>query len=207
MNNKGLLIVLSGPSGSGKDTILEALFNMDENVVKSISATTRPPREGESDGKDYFFVSQDDFRKAISNNEMLEYTTYCENFYGTIRAEVNKLLNVGKDVILKIEVDGAMQIKEKCPDSIGIFILPPSMKVLADRLSKRGTETACSLGKRLKRAAEELTFATQYDYIVVNNNINECAKNIHSIICAEKSRTFRRKNIINEVLLQCKNNQ
>lgn len=207
MNNKGLLIVLSGPSGSGKDTILEALFNMDENVVKSISATTRPPREGESDGKDYFFVSQDDFRKAISNNEMLEYTTYCENFYGTIRAEVNNLLNVGKDVILKIEVDGAMQIKEKCPDSIGIFILPPSMKVLADRLSKRGTETACSLEKRLKRAAEELTFATQYDYIVVNNNINECAKNIHSIICAEKSRTFRRKNIINEVLLQCKNNQ
>lgn len=207
MNNKGLLIVLSGPSGSGKDTILEALFNMDENVVKSISATTRPPREGESDGKDYFFVSQDDFRKAISNNEMLEYTTYCENFYGTIRAEVNKLLNVGKDVILKIEVDGAMQIKEKCPDSIGIFILPPSMKVLADRLSKRGTETACSLEKRLKRATEELTFATQYDYIVVNNNINECAKNIHSIICAEKSRTFRRKNIINEVLLQCKNNQ
>ena len=180
---------------------------MDENIVKSISATTRPPREGESDGKDYFFVSQDDFRKAISNNEMLEYTTYCENFYGTIRAEVNKILNVGKDVIFKIEVDGAMQIKEKCPDSIGIFILPPSMKVLADRLSKRGTETACSLEKRLKRATEELTFATQYDYIVVNNNINECAKNIHSIICAEKSRTFRRKNIINEVLLQCKNNQ
>lgn len=207
MNNNGLLIVLSGPSGSGKDTILEALFNMDENIVKSISATTRPPREGESDGKDYFFVSQDDFRKAISNNEMLEYTTYCENFYGTIRAEVNKILNVGKDVIFKIEVDGAMQIKEKCPDSIGIFILPPSMKVLADRLSKRGTETACSLEKRLKRATEELTFATQYDYIVVNNNINECAKNIHSIICAEKSRTFRRKNIINEVLLQCKNNQ
>lgn len=207
MSEKGLLIVLSGPSGSGKDTILEALFKLDENVVKSVSATTRPPRDGEMDGKDYFFVSREDFRKAISTDEMLEYTTYCENYYGTIRAAVDELRSAGKDVILKIEVDGAMQIKEKCPDSIGIFILPPSMKILADRLSRRGTETACSLEKRLRRATEELKFAAQYDYIVVNDDITACAANIHSIIRAEKSRTIRRENIINEVLLQCKNNQ
>ncbi len=206
MSSKGLLIVLSGPSGCGKDTILEALFQTDENIVKSVSATTRQPRASEIDGKDYFFVSKEDFTKAIANNEMLEYTTYCENYYGTKKNAVDELRNDGKDVILKIEVDGAMQIKEKCPDSIGIFILPPSMEILADRLSKRGTETSCSLENRLNRAKEEVQFATNYDYVVVNDDIKMCAQDIYSIIKSEKLRTGRRENIINEVLLQCKNN-
>lgn len=198
-NNKGLLVVLSGPSGSGKDTILERLISLDSSIVKSISATTRPSRAGEIDGKDYFFISEQDFSNAMSDEKLLEYTNYCGNYYGTLKSLVEDLRNNKKDVILKIEVDGAKQIKEKCPDSLRIFILPPSMEVLKDRLSKRGTETTESLEKRLNRARDEIKFSLEYDYAVVNDNVDKCAKDIHSIINAEKFKLNRMKNIINEV--------
>lgn len=199
-NNKGLLVVLSGPSGSGKDTILERLLAIDKNIVKSVSATTRPSRIGEINGKDYFFISEQDFCNAISDEELLEYTNYCGNYYGTLKNLVEDLQNNQKDVILKIEVDGAKQIKEKCPESLRIFILPPSMETLKDRLSNRGTETAESLEKRLNRAREEIKFSSEYDYIVVNDDVDKCAQNIYSIINAEKFKLHRMKNIINEVL-------
>lgn len=199
-NNKGLLVVLSGPSGSGKDTILERLLAIDKNIVKSVSATTRPSRIGEINGKDYFFISEQDFCNAISDEKLLEYTNYCGNYYGTLKNLVEDLQNNQKDVILKIEVDGAKQIKEKCPDSLRIFILPPSMETLKDRLSNRGTETAESLEKRLNRARDEIKFSSEYDYIVVNDDVDKCAQNIYSIINAEKFKLHRMKNIINEVL-------
>ena len=190
-NNKGLLVVLSGPSGSGKDTILERLVAIDKNIVKSVSATTRPSRIGEINGKDYFFISEQDFCNAISDEELLEYTNYCGNYYGTLKNLVEDLQNNQKDVILKIEVDGAKQIKEKYPDSLRIFILPPSMETLKDRLSKRGTETAESLEKRLNRARDEIKFSSEYDYIVVNDDVDKCVQNIYSIINAEKFKLHR----------------
>lgn len=204
MNNEGLLIVLSGPSGSGKDTILEQLVKIDSNIVKSISATTRPSREGEINIKDYLFISERDFCNAILNEELLEYTNYCGNYYGTFKTPVENLLNSKKDVILKIEIDGAKQIKKKCPNSLRIFILPPSMETLKNRLSKRGTETAENLEKRLNRAIEEIKFSLEYDYIVVNDNVDRCVQNIYSIINAEKFKLYRMKNII-EVFLNEKN--
>ena len=199
-NNRGLLIVLSGPSGSGKDAVLNQLIGLDQNIVKSISATTRPSRAGELNGKDYFFISEQDFCNAISDEKLLEYTNYCGNYYGTLKNLVEDLQNNKKDVILKIEVNGAKQIKEKCPDSLRIFILPPSMDVLKDRLSKRGTETPESLEKRLSRAKDEIKFSLEYDYVVVNDKVDKCAQNIYSIINAEKFKLHRMKNIINEVL-------
>ncbi len=201
MNNKGLLIVLSGPSGSGKDTILEKLFKSNDNITKSISATTRSVRENEIDGKDYIFVSEKKFKDMILNGEILEYTKYCDNYYGTLKKSVNTLREEGKDVILKIEVDGAKQIREKCNDSISIFILPPSMEVLTDRLIKRATETEESLKKRLLRAREEIKYSPEYDYIIVNNSIEKSIEDITSIINAEKLKSSKMKNIINEVLL------
>lgn len=199
MKNKGLLVVLSGPSGSGKDTVLKQLLSFDNNIVKSVSATTRPLRKGEINGKDYFFISKKEFCDAISEKKLLEYTNYCGNYYGTLKNIVENYQNKGKDVILKIEIDGAKQIKEKFPDSLRIFILPPSIEDLKKRLITRGTETAKTLEKRLIRAKKEIQFSLEYDYIVINDDINKCAKNIHSIINAEKFKIFRMKNIINEV--------
>ena len=200
MSKKGLLIVFSGPSGSGKDTVLERLINRDDNIVRSISATTRSSREGEVDGKDYFFVSEKDFCNAISEEKLLEYTKYCGNYYGTLREFVEELQDKGKDVVLKIEVDGAKQIKEKCPDAMSIFVLPPSMSTLQDRLLKRGTESKESLEKRLNRAHEEIKSSFSYDYVVVNDDVDKCAEDVHTIISAEKLKTIRMKNIISEVL-------
>lgn len=204
MNNNGLLIVLSGPSGSGKDTVLEKLLKLDDNIVKSVSATTRPSRDGEIDGKDYFFVSEETFCNAISNKTLLEYAKYCGNYYGTSKKAVEKLLNSGKDVVLKIETEGARQIKEKCEDSLRIFILPTSMEVLADRLFNRGTEDKKSLESRLERAVDEIAYSLDYDYIVINDDADKCAQNIFSIINAEKFRVCRMKNIVNEVLNNAK---
>lgn len=199
MSNNGLLIVLSGPSGSGKDTVLERLINLDSNVVKAISTTTRQLREGEINGKDYFFISEQEFFEAIKNKELLEYTNYCGNYYGTLKNFVKTLQNDKKDVILKIEVEGATQIKEKCPDVLRIFILPPSINALKKRLSGRGTETTENLEKRLDSAKKEIKASLNYDYIVVNDDADECAKNILSIITAEKLKSCRMKNIVNEV--------
>ncbi len=203
MNNKGLLIILSGPSGAGKDTILGRLFLKNDKIIKSISATTRKKRDKEIEGKDYHFISKDEFNDKILDGDMLEYACYCENYYGTSKSEVEKLRNDGYDVILKIEVEGAKQVMNKCGDALSIFIVPPSIKILKERLFNRGTESEKELELRLDRAREEINCAVNYDYIVVNDDQDKCAEDIYEIICAEKMRSYRIKNIINEVLKEC----
>lgn len=199
-NSQGLLVVLSGPSGAGKDTVLKRLLEVNQNVKLSISATTRSPREGEVDGQDYYFLSKAEFVQLISKNGMLEHAEYCGNYYGTPRAQVEQWMEKGRDVILEIEVQGGAQIREKCPESIGIFILPPSMKVLADRLRRRNTETEEVIAERLDAARQEIVQAAQYDYVVINGDLEECVQDICEILAAEKQRSCRMTDTIKEVL-------
>lgn len=197
--NKGLLIVVSGPSGCGKGSILSEIVKND-SIFYSVSATTRPPREGEIDGVHYHFISKETFEESIAENGMLEYATYCENFYGTPKKKVEDMLNSGKDVILEIEVNGAMKIKESCPHAVFIFILPPSIKELRRRLNKRGTETDEIVEKRINEATREILLAEEYDYIMINGDLNEAILEFSSILIAEKATSKRSKNKIEEVL-------
>lgn len=200
MSKNGLLIVFSGPSGAGKDTILRYLLDQNSNCKLSISATTRNPRAGEVSGVDYFFVSREDFLGMISGDRLLEFAEYCGNFYGTPKEPIEKWLSEGKDVILEIEVQGGAQIKEKCPDCVSIFILPPSIGVLEKRLRARGTEDEGTLQKRLKAAREEIQKAKDYDYVVVNDTVEGAAEQIDKIITAEKLKYSRNNTIIERVL-------
>lgn len=190
MKNKGILIVVSGPSGAGKGTVVKELANANKNIAVSISATTRAPREGEQDGISYHFMSKDDFEKTVAEDGFLEYARYCENSYGTPKEQTYRWLEEGKDVILEIDVQGYENIKKKCPDCIGVFIMPPSMEVLEKRLRGRGTETDEQvILNRLKRAEEEIAIAPQYDYIIVNGPLEECVDDVLSVIRAEKLRS------------------
>lgn len=200
MINKGLLVVISGPSGSGKNTVLKKLLSKNKNAKLSISATTRPKRECEVDGSDYYFMSKTEFIQMISDNAVLEYAEYCGNYYGTPLDRVNSWRDIGKDVILEIEVKGASQIRNRCEDSISIFILPPSLKELKNRLVRRNTETMDVINNRLAVAKEEIKRAIDYDYIVVNNSVDECVEDICKILSAEKMRSYRKSKIIEEVL-------
>lgn len=207
MKNRGSLIILSAPSGAGKDTIIEEILKRDSNVKMSISATTRAKRDAEIDGKNYFFVSKKEFENMISCDDLIEYAEYCENYYGTPKNPIENWRNQGFDVILKIEVQGAKQVLEKCSDAIGIFILPPSMDVLKKRLVNRGTETEETLSLRLKQAQNEIKCAKLYDYAVINDNLDDCVNDVLNIIKSEKFKISNMKNIINEVLLQCIDHQ
>lgn len=198
--NKGLLIVFSAPSGAGKDTILSEVLKKDPTIKQSISSTTRAVRDGEIDGKDYFFTSKEDFMEMISNNELLEYVQYCDNYYGTPKKMVEKWLDEGYNVVLKIEVKGAEMVRSRCKDAVGVFVLPPSMKVLEERLLNRNTEDECAREKRLNVARHEVGLAFGYDYVVVNDNVDECASAVCNIIKSERYRSFRMTKIINEVL-------
>lgn len=189
--NKGLLFVVSAPAGCGKDTILEQLFKVTENVGYSVSATSRAPREGEVDGVHYHFRTREQFKQMIDGGEVLEYTEYCGNFYGTPRKAVEDMLNDGRDVILKIEVEGAMNIRRMFPECCLVFILPPSMQELERRLRKRGTETEEKINERTAQAREELRFAENYDYLIVNGELSKAVDDLKAVIAAEKLRKAR----------------
>lgn len=197
--SKGILMVVSGPSGCGKGTVLAEVVKSDR-IFYSVSATTRSPRPGETDGVNYYFLTKEKFEEMIADDGMLEYASYCGNYYGTPRKPVEDMLEKGIHVILEIEVQGAMKIKEKCPEAVFVFILPPSLKELRRRLEKRGTETAEVIEKRLGEAAGEIAHAYKYDYAVVNGEISEAVDDLMSIIRAEELKTAETKNIIDEVL-------
>ncbi len=188
----GLLFVVSAPAGCGKDTILEQLFKCTENVGYSVSATSRAPREGEIDGVHYHFRTREQFEQMIRNDEVLEYTEYCGNYYGTPRKAVEDMLSAGKDVILKIEVEGAMNIKRMFPECCLVFILPPSMSELERRLRKRGTETEEKIIQRTAQAREELQYAENYDYLIVNGELEKAVADLKAVITAEKLHKVRR---------------
>lgn len=197
--NKGVLVVFSGPSGCGKDTILHHYLSGREDVFLSISATTRSPRPGEVDGENYFFVSEEQFKEKIANDGMLEYACYCGNYYGTPRDSVYEKLNVGVDVILEIEVQGALQIKKRCPEAVMIFVMPPSMGELRNRLTGRGTEDMETVEKRLQQAEEEMKAATEYDYIIVNDTIEQAAADLHTVLRSQRLKTENQKEFLEEV--------
>lgn len=203
MRKRGLLIVLSGPSGAGKGTILKDLMQKSENVVLSVSATTRKPREGEVDGVHYHFISKGQFVQMLSKDGMLEHAEYCEHYYGTPRDNVECFLERGKDVILEIEVQGGRQVMKKCPDAVGIFIMPPSLEVLERRLRCRNTETEETILKRLNIAKQELKESVHYHYVVFNGQLGDAVDELDAILTAEKLRVPRMRKYMDEVLIQC----
>lgn len=182
MNKKGTLVLFSGPSGVGKDTVLEVVLNKNKELQKSISLTTRDKRENEIDGKDYYFISQTQFEDMINNNEVLEFAKYGKNFYGTPKAPIDKWLSEGKTIILKIEVQGAKKVKELYPDAVGIFITPPSMDELEKRLYSRGTESEDDIKRRLDIAKNEMEKSVDYDYLVVNDEIDLASDKVLDIV-------------------------
>ncbi len=196
---KGLLFVVSAPAGCGKDTILNELFKKTDKAGYAVSATTRAPREGEVNGVHYHFLTREDFLEKIKQGEVLEYTEYCGNFYGTLKKSVDDLVLSGKDAVLKIEVEGAMNIKKQFPGACLVFILPPSLAVLEQRLRGRGTETEDKIIERTLQAKNELKFAEKYDYLVVNDDLNTAAEDVLAIFRAEKLRRERRSGLIEKI--------
>ena len=198
--NKGILVILSGPSGVGKGTVIKKILETNSNIRLSVSATTREKRAGEKDGETYFFYSKSKFLNLASSGKMLEYAEYCKNFYGTPKEPIDYWLCDGKDVLLEIEVAGARQVQNVIKNCVKIFLLPPSMKTLYNRLKERGTEPAEVINKRILRAKEEICCCNSYDYLVINNNVSECVANVLAIIKAEKLKFSRMENHLEEVL-------
>jgi len=191
MNLKGLLIVLSGPSGVGKGTVCQALRSRMPELVYSVSATTRAPRVGERDGVNYFFKTKEEFEAMIARDELLEWAEYVGNYYGTPRKFVEETLAGGRDIILEIDVQGALQVKRRFPEGIFIFLLPPTLDELRNRIEHRGTESAETIRSRLEAAVEELKLIEHYDYAVVNDRIEAAAGRIEAILTAEHCRRDR----------------
>ena len=194
---KGVLSIVSGFSGAGKGTVMKALLSKYNNYALSISATSRAPRPGEQEGREYFYKTVEQFEEMIKNDQLIEYAQYVGNYYGTPKAYVEQMLNEGKDVILEIELQGALQVKEKMPDTVLIFITPPTADELKNRLIGRGTEDMATIEARLKRASEEAEFMQQYDYILINDDLDTCVTELHDLIQSEHAKVCRNIEKIN----------
>lgn len=205
MKRKGILIVVSGFSGVGKGTLMKQLVHSYDNYALSVSMTTRQPRPGESDGKEYFFVSREVFEKTIAENGLIEYANYCGNYYGTPKEYVEKQLEKGKDVILEIEIQGALKVREQFPTALLLFVMPPSAQELKKRLEGRGTETEEVIDKRLKRATEEAEGIENYDFIVINDKLEECVKEMHGLILAAHETPDRNQEFIDNMRKELEN--
>ena len=197
--SKGVLTVVSGFSGAGIGTVMKRLIQKYDDYALSISVTTRTPREGERDGIEYFFKTKEEVESMIENDEFLEYARYVDNYYGTPRFYVEEMLAKGKNVILEIEIQGAMQIKAKNPEAVLVFVTPPSFEELRNRLVGRGTETADVIESRLRRASEEAEGMSSYDYILVNDQVEDCVDRLHQIILSERAKAQRNEEFINTI--------
>jgi len=193
---RGLLIIISGPSGAGKGTICKSFMDRNKDVSVSVSATTRAPRKGEVEGVNYHFMSKEKFEEKIKSNDFLEYANVYDNYYGTPKSNVEEILESGRNVILEIDIQGALKVKENTEEGVFIFILPPSMQELKDRIIKRGSETKESLMKRFKSAYKEINFISKYNYAVVNDKVDIAVEKLEAIISAEKCRVDRIKDSI-----------
>ncbi len=202
MKRKGIIIVVSGFSGAGKGTIMKALTAKYDQYALSVSATTRNPREGEVNGREYFFITTEEFEKLIEENGLIEHAKYVSNYYGTPRKYVEEKLDQGIDVILEIEIQGALQIKKQYPEAVLLFVMPPSAEVLEQRLRGRGTETEEVIRQRLSRANEEAVGIENYDYIVINDNLEDSVECVHQIIQAAHLAPMRNQEFINTIRKQ-----
>lgn len=198
--NKGRLFIISGPSGSGKDTVLSQVLKTYPDLKFSISSITRPMREGEKEGEKYHFISREEFEDMIKNDRLLEHNVFVGNYYGTPREPVEKCIEAGEDIFVEIDVNGAAQIRQKAPDALSIFIMPPSMSVLRARLTGRGTETPELIEKRLEAAAKEIARADEYDYIVINDVLEDAVADVNAIIRSDRAREERNEGIAQRVL-------
>ena len=198
-NKKGILIVVSGFSGAGKGTLMKKLLEEYDNYALSISATTRQPRQGEVDGREYFFKTTEAFEEMIAQDALIEYAKYVNNYYGTPKEYVMEQLEAGKDVVLEIEIQGALKVKEKYPDTLLLFVTPPNAEELKKRLIGRGTETMEVIESRMKRAVEEAQVMGRYDYLVVNDDLDVCLREMHEIIQSEHAKVTRNEEFIAQI--------
>lgn len=192
----GLLIVVSGPAGVGKGTIVRKMAEKDKDIVLSISATSRTPRAMESEGKSYYFKTREEFEEMIKKDQLIEWVEYCDNYYGTPKALVTREIDKGKIVLLEIEVEGALNIKKHYPECVLCFIVPPDFRELENRLRGRGTENEESIRGRLKRASDEINLIEKYDYLIINDSVENAAQRFFSIVQAEQMRTVRNKSLV-----------
>ncbi len=182
IENTGRLLIISGPSGCGKNTVFDALALRDSQIGQTISATTRKPRDGERDGVDYYFITEDDFLNKVNNNEFVEYVHYATSYYGTLRSEIDRVLRLYKKVAMVIEVNGALNIKKMYPEAVSVFLMPPSKEVLVERINCRGTMDADELSRRMRTAEEEMQQSDKYDYVVVNDVLEKAVDEIYNIL-------------------------
>ncbi len=205
MNRKGILVVVSGFSGVGKGTLMKALTERYGYYALSVSATTRPPREGEEDGREYFFRTKEEFEKLIADGRLIEYACYCGNYYGTPREYVEDQMEQGRDVILEIEQQGALKIREKYPDALLLFVMPPDAETLVARLEGRGTEPKDMIDKRLRRAVEEAGKIEEYDYMVINDDLDRSVEEVHRLIDGQHNKISRNLSFVREIRTQITN--